>query len=115
MWADMVADGSVKRAEISVMPLLADIVGEIDDHANGEEDDTNYALAAASRTFDLTANAFADDYFTAIIDVENCNLCHDALGTTFHSPAYGRQYRNLQAVSLCGQRWFPSGNTVTFP
>jgi OmcA/MtrC family decaheme c-type cytochrome len=89
MWADMIADGSVKRAEISVMPLLADIVGELDSRDNDEEDDTNFALDAASRTFDLTANAFADDYFTAIIDVEKCNVCHDALGTTFHSPARG--------------------------
>ena len=103
MWADMIADGSVKRAEISVMPLLADIVGEIDSHSNGEEDDTAYALDAASRTFDLTANAFADDYFTAIIDVENCNLCHDALGTTFHSPARGG------SIAACKQCHF-TGN-----
>jgi OmcA/MtrC family decaheme c-type cytochrome len=103
MWADMITDGSVKRAEISVMPLLADVVGLIDDHDNGEEDDIAYALDAASRTFDLTAKAFADDYFTAIVDVENCNVCHDALGTTFHSPARGG------SIAACKQCHF-TGN-----
>ena len=90
LWADMIADGTVKRAEIAVMPLLADIVGEIDSHANGEHDDTVYALNAVSRTFDLGGNAFDDDFYSPIVKVENgCNNCHDALATTFHSPNRG--------------------------
>ena len=99
MWADMIADGSVKRAEIAVMPLLAKIVGEIDSHENGETDDTAYALNAPSRTFDLVANAFDDGFYKAIVKVaDGCNTCHDALATTFHSPDRGG---NIVVCRLC--------------
>jgi OmcA/MtrC family decaheme c-type cytochrome len=90
MWADMIADGSVKRAEIGVMPLLANVVGEVDSHENGETDDTAYALNATSRTFDLDANAFDDEFYSPIVKVaDGCDNCHDALATTFHSPDRG--------------------------
>jgi len=98
-WADMMADGSVKRAEIAVMPLLADVVGEIDSHENGETDDTAYALNAPSRTFDLVANAFDDEFYSPIVKVvDGCNTCHDALATTFHSPDRGG---NIVVCRLC--------------
>jgi OmcA/MtrC family decaheme c-type cytochrome len=99
MWADMIATGSVKRAEIAVMPLLAKIVGEIDSHENGETDDSAYALNAVSRTFDLVANGFDDGFYKPIVKIaDGCNTCHDALATTFHSPDRGG---NIVVCRLC--------------
>jgi OmcA/MtrC family decaheme c-type cytochrome len=98
-WADIIADGTAKRAEIAVLPLLADVVGEIDSHENGETNDTAYALNAPSRTFDLGANAFADDFYNPIVKVmDGCNNCHDALATTFHSPDRGG---NVVVCRMC--------------
>jgi OmcA/MtrC family decaheme c-type cytochrome len=98
-WADMMADGTVKRAEIAVMPLLAQVVGEIDSHENGETDDTAFAVNAPSRTFDLGANDFDDGFYSPIVKVEDgCNNCHEALATTFHSPDRGG---NIVVCRMC--------------
>ncbi len=98
-WADMIADGTAKRAEIAVLPLLANVVGEVDSHENGETDDTAYAVNAPSRTFDLVANAFDDAFYSDIVDVtDGCNNCHDALATTFHSPDRGG---NIVVCRMC--------------
>jgi OmcA/MtrC family decaheme c-type cytochrome len=87
MWADMIADGTIKRAEIAVMPAL--------DDANGD----TVGLNAPSRTFDLTANAFDDAYFGDIVKVaDGCNNCHDQLATTFHS---GNRGGNIRVCRLC--------------
>jgi len=98
-WADMIADGTVTRAEIAVMPLLAEVVGEIDSHENGETDDSAFAVNAPSRTFDLAANAFDDEFYSPIVKVaDGCNTCHDALATTFHSPDRGG---NIIVCRMC--------------
>jgi hypothetical protein len=56
------------------------------DDADGEE----VAINAVSRTFDIASNGFDDDFYDPIVKVEDgCNNCHEALGTTFHSPDYG--------------------------
>jgi OmcA/MtrC family decaheme c-type cytochrome len=86
-WADLVADGTVKRVEIGVMPAL--------ENADG----VTLALNAPSRTFDLGANAFADDFYSPIAKVvDGCNNCHDALATTFHSPDRGG---NIVVCRMC--------------
>jgi len=86
-WADIIADGTVKRLEIAVMPDLKDADGE------------TVALNAPSRTFDLGANAFDDAFFSDIVDVANgCNTCHDALATTFHS---GNRGGNITVCRMC--------------
>jgi OmcA/MtrC family decaheme c-type cytochrome len=85
-WADKIADGSVSRAEIGVTAAL--------DNADGDE----IALNAPSRTFDLVANAFDDGFYDDIVDVEGCNVCHDALATTFHS---GKRGGNYTVCRLC--------------
>ncbi len=86
-WADMIADGTVKRVEIGVMPALKNA------------DEVALALNAPSRTFDLGANAFADDFYSPIVKVaEGCETCHDALATTFHSPDRGG---NVVVCRLC--------------
>jgi OmcA/MtrC family decaheme c-type cytochrome len=86
-WADLLSDGTVKRVEIGVMPAL--------ENADG----VTLALNAPSRTFDLTANDFADDFYSPIVKVtDGCNTCHDALATTFHSPDRGG---NVVVCRLC--------------
>ncbi len=76
-WGDLIDDGTVKRLEIAVTSEL--------DNADGVQ----VAINAISRTFDLATDDFDDDYFSPIVDVEGCNTCHDALGTTFHDPDRG--------------------------
>ncbi|MBL7078866.1 hypothetical protein ISS39_00945 [Candidatus Bathyarchaeota archaeon] len=76
-WADLIADGTIKRLEIGIIPMLYDA------------EDEEVSLDAPSRTFDLTANDFDDDYFSPIVDVEKCENCHDALATNYHSPDRG--------------------------
>jgi len=86
-WADMIADGTVKRVEIGVMPAL--------ENADG----VTLALNAPSRTFDLGANDFADDFYAPIARVvDGCNKCHDALAVNFHSPDRGG---NIVVCRLC--------------
>ncbi len=86
-WADLIAAGTVKRAEIGVMPTLMDA------------DEEMLAINAPSRTFDLGANAFADDFYAPIAKVvDGCNNCHDALATTFHEPDHGG---NIVVCRMC--------------
>ena len=75
-WADLITDGTVKRVEIAVMPELEDVDGVV-------------ALDAPSRTFDLGTNDFDDEYYSPIVDLENCHNCHEALATNYHSPDRG--------------------------
>lgn len=86
-WANLIADGTVKRVEIGVLPELENA------------DEVVLALNAATKTFDLGANKFDDKFFSPIAKVaEGCNTCHDALATNFHSPSYGG---NLVACRMC--------------
>jgi OmcA/MtrC family decaheme c-type cytochrome len=65
------------------------------DDANGDE----VAMNAPSRTFDLGANAFDDDYFPDVVRVDGgCNNCHDALATSFHS---GKRGGNIKICKMC--------------
>lgn len=86
-WADLIADGTVKRVEIGVMPELVDADG------------VALALNAPSRTFDLGANAFDDAFYDPIVKVaDGCNNCHGALAITFHSPDRGG---NIVVCRMC--------------
>ena len=73
---EQISAGVFKRAEVALMPSL-EIGGE------------KIALNAVTRTVDLGTSTFDDGFFTPIVDVNKCNACHDALGTTFHSPNRG--------------------------
>jgi OmcA/MtrC family decaheme c-type cytochrome len=84
MWAGMITDGTVKRAEIGVMPKL-------------EVSRTVVALDAPSKTLDIAKNGF-DAYFSPIVDAANCNKCHDALDTRFHPPDRGG---NVTVCRMC--------------
>ena len=86
-WTDLIAEGTVKRVEIAVMPALENADGVM------------VALDAPSRTFDLGANEFADDFYGPIVRVEDgCENCHDALATNYHSPDRGG---NIVVCRLC--------------
>ncbi len=86
-WADLIADGTVKRVEIAVMPELYNADG------------VQLALNAPSRTFDLATNSFVDDFYSPIAKVaDGCNNCHEALATTFHSPDRGG---NIVVCRMC--------------
>ena len=87
MWADIIADGTVRRAEIAVMPRLETAGG------------VRLALNSPSRTFDLRTYAFDDGFYAPIVKVaDGCNNCHDALATTFHSADRGG---NIVTCRLC--------------
>jgi OmcA/MtrC family decaheme c-type cytochrome len=87
MWADQMADKSIKRAEVSVMPKLTNAAGLV------------LGLNAPSVTFDLGAGAIDTTFFTDIVDVKNgCNTCHDQLATTFHS---GDRGGNIKVCRTC--------------
>jgi len=89
---DMIADGVIKRAGVSIRPTV-------------EIDEVMVATSGVSETLDLVSNAIDDDYFTganAVVDIEGCNACHDALATTFHTPDRGGD------ITLCKQCHVPS-------
>jgi len=85
-WSDLIVTGTVTRVEIAVIPTLVD--------ANG----VTLALDAPSRTFDLGANEFVDDYYSPIVKAEGCESCHDALATNYHTPDRGG---NVVVCRLC--------------
>jgi len=116
MWADMLADGTVRRAEISVMPALRQVIDDLDedvgtcdpDCSRGsycsssntcvENNDYLLSLDAPSRTFDFAANDFDDDFYVEIVDETKCNDCHEALASTFHS---GNRGGNIRVCRTC--------------
>jgi OmcA/MtrC family decaheme c-type cytochrome len=86
-WTDMIDDGTVKRVEIAVIPTLENADGVV------------LALNAPSRTFDLGANDFVDDFYGPIVKVaDGCENCHDALATNYHTPDRGG---NIVVCRLC--------------
>ncbi|MEK7353723.1 MAG: hypothetical protein AABZ77_04370, partial [Chloroflexota bacterium] len=56
-WADLIAAGTVKRAEIAVMPALK------------TADGVSLAINSPSRTFDLRTYAFDDGFYSPIVKV----------------------------------------------
>ncbi len=71
----LIANGDVKKAEITLAPRL-----DVDGVAVG--------LNAVTQTFDLGAGTFVNDYFkgaNAVVDTGKCNVCHDQLAVTFHT------------------------------
>jgi OmcA/MtrC family decaheme c-type cytochrome len=86
-WTDMIANGSVKRVEIAVMPKLVNA------------DELTLALDAPSRTFDLGNNDFDDEYFSPIVKVaDGCENCHGALATNYHTADRGG---NIVVCRMC--------------
>jgi OmcA/MtrC family decaheme c-type cytochrome len=89
---DMIESGAIKRLEVSIQPTV---------EVNGVTVATN----GVSKTLVLASNSVDDNYFkgaNAVVDVEGCNACHDALATTFHSPDRGGD------ITLCKHCHVPS-------
>jgi len=85
-WQDLMDNGTVNKAEVAVLPALAD------------KDKVVVAVSAVSKTFDLVAKKFVK-FYPAVVKVDGgCNECHAALGTTFHSPSYGG---SVTVCSMC--------------
>lgn len=103
LWAARLADGSVKRAEVGFLPALGlDQTKAPDNTATSATYNPVIAIAGVTKTFDLVGKAMVADassYGRNIVDAAKCNKCHEALGTTFHSPAYGSA--GVQACRLC--------------
>ncbi|MEE9458807.1 MAG: hypothetical protein V3V84_03485 [Candidatus Bathyarchaeia archaeon] len=89
-WAGFIANGTVKRVEIAVIPELEDATGEV------------VSLNAPSRTFDLVTNDFDDDFYSPIVKLEDgCNNCHDSIinsAITYHGADRGG---NIVVCRLC--------------
>ena len=89
---DLIADGTIKNVQITLAPRLdVDIGRTYRDSAT-----TNPAapfvipanLNAVTRTADLGAAAFVDNYFkgtSATVDETKCEKCHDQLAVTWHT------------------------------
>ncbi|MDF1526935.1 MAG: cytochrome c3 family protein [bacterium] len=100
-WAGLIDDGTIRRAEIAVLPELTAIVGLDDSSVAGSNEDDDYvvALNAVTKTFDLVGNTLGPVPTDDIVRVQTgCNNCHDALGTTFHGPDRGG---SIVACRLC--------------
>jgi Outer membrane cytochrome MtrC/MtrF-like, domains II/IV len=99
---DMIAAGTIKRAEVAVLPALKNAAGD------------TVGLDAPSMTFNLTTGTTEPDYYqgtSALVSVsgdtaidpnykgtKGCNSCHDQLATTFHS---GNRGGNIVVCRMC--------------
>jgi OmcA/MtrC family decaheme c-type cytochrome len=96
LWAARIGV-DITKAEIGILPALGlnqTVAPDNSATLTGGATNPNYnpyiAIAGATKSFDLVGNGgTANAYGKAIVDPAKCNKCHDALGTTFHSPSYG--------------------------
>jgi len=91
----LIANGTIKRVEVSITPELnlADVGGE----------DLDVVLTAANKTFDFLLNQVRSDYFkgvNAVVSTAKCNVCHDALASSFHSET-GRGGDGIEVCKNC--------------
>ena len=95
----LIANGVIKKAEISIAPELT-------------IDGTDVVLAAVSETFDLGGGTFVADYFQGVngtVDINKCNACHDALASSFHDGS-GRGGDGVQVCKNCHTTTFPGSH-----
>ncbi len=96
---DLIADGTITKAEVSITPEL---------ELNGAD----VVLEAIGETFDLTGNQFIADYFkdaNATVDLDKCNSCHDTLASTFHDGS-GRGGDGIEVCKHCHTTTFPGSH-----
>jgi OmcA/MtrC family decaheme c-type cytochrome len=85
-WTSRIADGTIQRVELGIRARLANLDGlQCDDH--GTAIDCPVALNMVTKTFDIVGKKFLPA--VAIVDVNKCNTCHEALATTFHTADRG--------------------------
>jgi len=100
---DLIADGVIRKAEITVTPRLTlDVGGE----------NVNVVLDAVGETFDLNAKTLLAGYFkgnNAIVDTDKCDVCHDSLASSFHDGS-GRGGGGIQVCKNCHNPTFPGSH-----
>ena len=90
-WGSQIAAKQIKRMEVGVLPTI----GVDPTLAVSTTSNPAAIVTGVTQTIDVSqtaANALIDAtnvYGKKIVDPAKCNACHDALGTTFHSPSYG--------------------------
>jgi OmcA/MtrC family decaheme c-type cytochrome len=87
----LIADGAIKKAEITITPELA------------LADGAKVVLKAVGETFDLGAGTLVADYFkgdNSTVEITKCNACHDALASSFHSQT-GRAGDGIEVCKNC--------------
>jgi OmcA/MtrC family decaheme c-type cytochrome len=97
---DLIANGDVTKAEISITPELN--VGGLD-----------VALEAVSDTFDIASNAIVADYFAGaneIVEIDKCNACHDDMGVLPVHDGSGRFGDGMQVCRACHTTTFPGSH-----
>jgi len=83
---DLIADGTVKKAQITLASRLNVDIGRTYRDSTTTEVAAN--LNAVTRTVDLGADVFVDNYFkgtNATVDETKCEKCHDQLAVTWHT------------------------------
>jgi len=86
----LIADGTIKKAEIAITPEL-------------ELGDTDVILTAVGETFDLGTSTLVTDYFkgaNSTVEIAKCNVCHDSLASSFHDGS-GRGGDGIEACKHC--------------
>jgi OmcA/MtrC family decaheme c-type cytochrome len=86
----MIANGTIKMAEVTITPEA--VVGG-----------TDVVLRAANESFDLGGSMIVADYFkgaNATVETAKCNVCHDALASSFHSES-GRGGEGIEVCKNC--------------
>ncbi|HSN52303.1 MAG TPA: hypothetical protein VLS87_07215 [Woeseiaceae bacterium] len=93
----MIADGVVRRVEVMLAPTL-----NLADLATPGPD-LDVVLTGVSETLNLVTGLTEDDYFkgvNAAVSTEKCNVCHDALASSFHSES-GRGGDGIELCKNC--------------
>jgi len=86
----LIANGDIKKAEITIAPELA--LGGSD-----------VVLKAVDETFDLGSSTIVADYFkgaNSTVEIDKCNVCHDALASSFHDGS-GRAGDGIEVCKNC--------------
>lgn len=96
LWADKIAAGTIKRAEIAVMPYLDHPTITVTNRSGDVVADA-IGLNAPSVTFNLSTKK-VEAGFGKIVSEAKCNSCHDQLATTFHSADRGG---NVKVCRIC--------------
>jgi len=93
----MIADGKIRRIELMLAPTL-----NLADLATPGPD-VDVVLTGTSATLNIVTGLVEDDYFkgvNAAVSTDKCNVCHDALASSFHSES-GRGGDGIELCKNC--------------
>jgi hypothetical protein len=102
---DLIADGTIRKAEVTVTPALELMVA-------GHDHSIDVVLNAVGQTVDVGTGALIDDYFkrdNAVVLTEKCDVCHDSLASSFHDGS-GRGGGGIQVCRNCHNPTFPGSH-----